>query len=161
MKVILPGSYDPVTLGHLDLIKRAAECHEEVYAVVFINPEKKYTFSEKERVEMLSLAVADIPNVKVDFSSGYVVDYMREKGIEKIIKGYRSEKDLDYERVQAEYNLAHGGYQTELYACDPSLELVSSTFARELISEGKELENVLPKSVSDYIKNKKVQDSVN
>ena len=84
--VILPGSYDPVTLGHVDMIRRAAEIYPVVYAVVFINPNKKYFFSEDERVAMLKLACEDIPGVRVDFYAGRVVDYMREHGIESIVK---------------------------------------------------------------------------
>ena len=133
MKVIVPGSYDPVTLGHLDLIRRAADKYGEVYAVIFVNPEKKYTFSAEQRVKMLSIATADIPAVKVDYFDGLVVDYMKKEGIERIVKGYRNEKDLEYERVQAEYNFSHGGYETELYECSKDLESVSSTLARERI----------------------------
>ena len=152
MKVILPGSYDPVTLGHLDLIKRAASEYPEVFAVIFVNPEKKYLFSERERLEMLRLAVADIPNVRVDFYSGRVVDYMREQGIEKIIKGYRNGRDVEYEKAQADYNFANGGYETELYRCAEQYENISSTLARKAISEGTELELILPEAVIGYIK---------
>ena len=131
MKVILPGSYDPVTLGHLSVIRYASERYSQVYVVAFQNPDKKYTFSVEERVKMLSLATADMPNVTVDFDGGYVVDYMKRHGIEKIIKGYRNSVDLEYERVQAAYNKEKGGYETELYKCEDALALVSSTVARE------------------------------
>ena len=95
MSVILPGSYDPVTVGHLDIIRRAAEAHDEVYVVIFVNPEKTYTFSLDDRMRMLMLATDDYDNVLVSYSNGMVVDYMREHGIEKIIKGYRNEVDLE------------------------------------------------------------------
>ena len=156
MRVILPGSYDPVTLGHLDLIKRAAEKHEEVYAVIFVNPDKVYTFSAEERLEMLRLATEDIPNVKADFFGGYVVDYMNEKKIDKIIKGYRSDADVEYEKIQADYNFAHGGYSTELYKCAEELSEVSSTLAREKIISGESLVGIVPESVAEYIKKKSV-----
>ena len=91
--VILPGSYDPVTLGHLKLIKQARDKYSEVYAVIFINPSKTYTFSKDDRVKMLSLATKELSGVIVDCSDGFVVDYMREHGINKIIKGYRCERD--------------------------------------------------------------------
>lgn len=152
MSVIVPGSYDPVTVGHVDIIRRAKEKYGEVYAVVFINPEKKYTFSLEDRVAMLMLATEDIDGCLVSYSTGMVIDYMRDHEIEKIVKGYRNDTDLAYERVQAEYNLAHGGYETELLLSDPALEDVSSTRARDLLDRGESTEGVLPTSVAEYIK---------
>ena len=152
MRVILPGSYDPVTLGHLDLIRRAALEYEEVFAVIFVNPEKTYTFPLDDRVRMLMLATDGLDNVLVSYSNGRVVDYMREHEIEKIIKGYRDGTDLEYERVQAEYNMKHGGFETLLWQAAPELVAVSSTLARESIREGAPLEKILPESVVNYIK---------
>ena len=151
MSVILPGSYDPVTLGHLDVIKRAAREYDEVYAVIFTNPEKTYTFSLEERVKMLILATDELDNVLVSYSSGLVIDYMREHGIEKIVKGYRNEKDYAYELRQAEYNMTYGGYETELKECNEALGSVSSTIAREKIAAGESLDGILPPSVIEYI----------
>lgn len=152
MSVILPGSYDPVTLGHLEIIKRAAALYDEVYAVIFVNPDKEYLFSLEDRVKMLILATDELDNVIVSYSNGYVVDYMREHGIEKIIKGYRNETDLEYERKQAEYNLKYGGYETELWLADESFQDVSSTKARKAITENGDLSNLLPESVVGYIR---------
>ena len=156
MKVILPGSYDPVTLGHLEIIKAARERYEEVFVVAFINPDKKYFFSEEERLDMLRRATADMDNVTVDFSFGRVIDYMKEKGIEKIVKGYRNETDLAYERIQEEYNFTNGGYETELIQCSDAYREISSTLARELIEKGEDMGKVLPKAVIEYIKSKKL-----
>lgn len=152
MSVIVPGSYDPVTLGHLDIIRRAAEKYGEVYAVIFVNPEKKYTFSLDERVSMLMLATDSLDGVLVSYSNGLVIDYMREHGIEKIVKGYRNEHDLQYEKLQAEYNLLHGGYETELLECSSGFSEISSTEARRRILSGEDLADILPCEVIDYIK---------
>ncbi|MBR7116522.1 MAG: pantetheine-phosphate adenylyltransferase [Clostridia bacterium] len=152
MSVILPGSYDPVTEGHLDIIRRATEKYGESYAVVFINPDKSYTFSLEDRVAMLMLATEDIENCIVSFSTGRVVDYMRDHGIEKIVKGYRNDSDLEYERAQADYNLKHGGYDTEFMLSREKLSGISSTLARERIAKGESLEGILPESVIRYIK---------
>ena len=152
MKVILPGSYDPVTLGHLDVIRRASEMYDEVYAVVFINPEKTYTFSLTDRVSMLMLATEELPNVLVSYSLGRVVDYMREHGIEKIVKGIRNDQDLAYERAQEEYNLKHGNFPTEYLYAPPELMHVSSTLARQKLCAGESLDGILPKNVIDFIK---------
>jgi pantetheine-phosphate adenylyltransferase len=151
MKVILPGSYDPVTLGHLEIIKRAASLYSEVYAVVFINVEKKYFFSAEDRFEMLRLATEELTNVRVDFSDGLVIDYMKEKGIGKIIKGYRNETDYEYEMLQADYNRKYGGFETELWLADAQMQSISSTKAREMITSGEALEKILPKKVISYI----------
>lgn len=151
MSVILPGSYDPVTLGHLEIIKRAAKEYDEVYAVIFTNPEKTYTFSLDERVKMLILATDEYDNVLVSYSNGLVIDYMREHGIDKIIKGYRNDTDLEYERRQAEWNLKNGGYETELWPAEDSMKGVSSTLAREMIKNGEDLSEILPEKVISFI----------
>ncbi len=150
--VILPGSYDPITLGHLEIIKKAASLYDEVYAVVFVNPEKEYTFSLAERVQMLMLATDELDNVLVSYSGGLVVDYMRDHGIEKIIKGYRNDADLEYEKKQAEWNLKNG-YETELWRSDAEYADISSTKARELIREGASLSGVLPEKVIEFLSN--------
>jgi pantetheine-phosphate adenylyltransferase len=151
MRVILPGSYDPVTLGHLDIIRRASAEFDEVFVVAFINPKKNYRFSVEDRVAMLMLATEELDNVLVSYSDGFVIDYMRDHGIEKIIKGYRTEADLPWEREQAEYNLKHGGYETELILCDERFKNISSTLVRGKIKSGESLEGLVPKSVEEYI----------
>ena len=152
MSVIVPGSYDPVTLGHLDIIRRAAEENDEVYAVIFVNPDKEYTFSLDDRMRMLILATDDIDNVLVSYSNGLVIDYMREHDIEKIVKGYRNDVDLEYERRQAEYNFKFGGYETELKKCREGYEGISSTEVRKRLASGESVSDVLPESVAEYIK---------
>ena len=155
MKVILPGSYDPVTVGHLDIIKRAAESFDEVFVVAFVNPSKKYRFSVEDRVRMLLLATEELDNVLVSYSDGLVIDYMREHGIDRIIKGYRTEADLPWEREQAEWNMKHGGYETELWKCRDGLECVSSTAVRERLDDGLAPDELLPPAVAGYIKSRK------
>ena len=152
MSVIMPGSYDPVTSGHREMIRRVAEREDEVYVVIFNNPKKKYSFSLHDRAAMLMLATEDLDNVIVSYSLGYVVDYMREHGIDRIIKGYRNEKDLEWERYQAEYNLTHGGYETELIKADDAYMHISSTLVREKLKNGESLDGLLPDSVIEYIK---------
>ena len=156
MSVIMPGSYDPVTLGHVDMIRRVAEREDEVYVVIFTNPKKEYTFSLEDRVAMLMLATEELDNVIVSYSLGYVVDYMREHGIDRIVKGYRNDADLEWERVQAEYNLAHGGYETELIRSAEEYLHVSSTLVRERLRRGESVGGLLPEGVTEYIKNIKI-----
>ena len=153
MKVIVPGSYDPITIGHLEVIRRAAKEYGDVYAVMFVNPNKSYTFTVAERLKMIELATEDVGNVHVGFSRGLVVDYMRENGIERIVKGYRTETDLPWEREQAEWNFAHGGYETELWKCDCEFEAVSSTAVREALKRGEDdvARSLLHPKVYEYI----------
>ena len=151
MKVILPGSYDPITLGHAAIIERAAKLYDEVFVVAFINPEKTYTFTPDERVRMMILATEKFDNVIASYSTGMVVDYMRDHGIEKIIKGYRNDADLEYERRQAEFNLKYGGFETELWLADESFSSVSSTMARKMIENGEDLREVLDPAVISYL----------
>ena len=153
MSVILPGSYDPVTKGHLDIIRRAAEQYDEVYVVVFTNPSKQYMFPVEDRVRMLAIATDDLDNVLVSYSNGLVIDYMTDHEIGKIIKGYRTEADLEWERKQADWNWEHGRYETELWKCTDGLEGVSSTVAREAIKNG-EILDMLPEKVAEYIRSK-------
>ena len=153
MSVILPGSYDPVTNGHLEIIREVAAREDEVYVVVFINPDKKYLFSLEDRVAMLMLALDDLDNCIVSYSTGRVVDYMREHDIERIVKGYRNDTDLEYERVQAEYNMHHGGYETELILAKEEYRDVSSTRVREAIKMGEGLSDLVPERVAKYIEN--------
>ena len=151
MSVILPGSYDPVTKGHLDIIRRAAEKYDEVYVVVFTNPNKQYMFSVEDRVRMLMLATDDLDNVLVSYSNGLVIDYMTDHEISKIIKGYRTEADLAWEREQADWNYRHGRFETELWKCREGLEEISSTAVRKALANGEPID-MLPDKVLEYIK---------
>ena len=151
MSVIMPGSYDPVTCGHVEMIRRVAEREDEVYVVVFTNPNKSYTFSLEDRVAMLMIATEDIENVFVSYSLGYVVDYMREHDIERIVKGYRNDSDLEWEKEQAEYNKKYGGYETELILCEDKFKNISSTLVRKKLKNGESLDDLVPKKVEEYI----------
>ena len=151
MSVIMPGSYDPVTVGHAEIIRRVAEREDEVYVVIFTNPNKNYTFSLEDRVAMLMLATEDLDNVIVSYSMGYVVDYMRDHNIDRIVKGYRNNADLEWEKTQAEYNLKHGGYETELILCDDEYSHVSSTLVREKLVKKESVIGLVPESVAKYI----------
>lgn len=152
--VILPGSYDPVTLGHLDMIRRAAAEYREVYAVIFRNPEKQYTFSLADRLAMLMLATEDLPNVLVSESDGLVIDYAHDHGIDLIIKGYRNETDFLYEKKQAQWNSEHGGIETLLWQSAPAFSGISSTEARKKLKNGEDPSDFLPGKVIEFLKNR-------
>ena len=153
--VLLPGSYDPPTLGHLSLIERAAKEYGTVHAVAFVNPQKTYTFTPEERVEMLRRMTAHLPSVTVGYAEGLVIDYAKAHGIDLLIKGYRNETDLAYERVQAEWNLKNGGIETLFYEAEDGLEAVSSTAARAALSEKNTAEALLHEAVCRFIYDKR------
>ena len=153
-RVILPGTYDPVTLGHLDIIRRAAAEYEEVFVTVFVNPDKTPLFSLSDRLAMLMLATDDLDNVLVTESAGLVIDYMRDHHIRRIVKGYRNDADLAYEEKQAEWNAGHGGVTTDLLPCEKELRDVSSTLARRRLAEGGDLSGILPEKVLAFLKNR-------
>lgn len=152
--VILPGSYDPVTVGHLEIIREAARLYDEVFVVAFINPEKKYLFTPDERLSMLSIATEGIDGVSVDFSEGLVIDYAREKGIGEILKGYRNDADLEYEIKMAEWNKKNGGLDTVFVKCKEEYSHVSSTAAREALLSGRIPFELLPRGVGEFISQK-------
>jgi len=97
MKVLYTGSFDPITVGHLDIIKRISKMFDTVVVTVFNNKEKKYWFSIEERCQMVKDAVKDLKNVEVDFTEGLVVDYCKNNNISIIIRGLRAVSDYEYE----------------------------------------------------------------
>ena len=149
--VILPGSYDPVTVGHLDIIREASRLYDRVYVVAFINPNKNYLFTPDERLTMLSIATWEMDGVTVDYSEGLVIDYAREKGITEILKGYRNESDLEYERKMAEWNKENGGIDTVFVKSKERYANISSTAVREALSEGRIPYELLPDGVGEFI----------
>ena len=146
MHVLFPGSFDPPTLGHLALLRRAAKLFDRVTVGIFINPDKNYLFSLEERKEMLRLCTAELPNVDVDVDSGYVVDYCKRNGIPLLIRGIRSGNDLPFERMTETYNRERG-VETLLFLADDSLAGVSSSEVRRRILEGEDLVPVAPAEI--------------
>ena len=94
---VCPGSFDPITVGHVDIIKRAAKMFDRVIVVVMVNPKKTYSFTPEERVSLVRAATADLENIEVDYSDGLLAEYAREKGASVIIKGLRAMSDFEYE----------------------------------------------------------------
>lgn len=159
--VLIPGSFDPITVGHLDVIRRAASIFDEVYVAVMTNDmtkyvatatAKSYMFDMAERRRMVQLACADIPNVRVIESDGMLVDLVDVLGVCAVIKGVRNEGDFVYEQKHALWNRAHNPKAETLYLpAAPSLDGISSTLARERIRNDGDLNGILPTAVIEYI----------
>ena len=149
MKALMPGSFDPCTLGHLDLIERTAGEYGEVTVAVFINPEKRGLFSYPDRVRFLRLATAHLANVKVAFCDGMVADYAKDGGFSAIVKGVRNAADRAYEEAMAAYNLDRGGVATVLLPTGEGLSDVSSTAVRSALREGRSLLGLVPEKAAE------------
>lgn len=148
MRALMPGSYDPITIGHLAVIEEAAKRFDEVTVAVFINPDKRGLFGYRERVELLTLATAHLSNVSVDFSDGMVADYARAGGYSCIFKGIRDEGDRAYEEGMAAYNLERSGVPTVLYKTPEEYRAVSSTAVREALAKGEPIEALVPHTIT-------------
>lgn len=152
---LVTGSFDPPTFGHLDIISRSASLFDRVVVCIFHNSAKQYMFSLNERVKMLERIAADFPNVEVDVSEVLVADYVRQKGIDLIVKGVRNSTDFEYETTISEVNKVNAPeVETFLLPSAPQYRFISSTIARELIRYGKGLEQVLPAPVIEMIEKK-------
>ena len=143
---IVPGSFDPITNGHLFVINEAAREYKTVYVAVMINSEKTYMFDIQARKAIAEVATKNIPNVKVIMSEDWLWKLATELNADAIVKGYRNEKDFDYEQKMAKFNEEHApNAKTVLIKADPRLKDVSSTLIREKIANGESLEEFLPK----------------
>lgn len=127
-KAVVSGTFDPVTLGHVDLAQRASRLFDQVWMTIMVNPDKQDRFSVEQRLAFLRDAVAHLPNVYVDYWDGMLYEYVQAHGICANVRGIRSEKDTVYELDMAEYNLAHApDCETLLLPAKKGLEQLSST----------------------------------
>ena len=145
---VYPGSFDPITLGHLNIIRRAATIFDELYVCVLDNSSKKTLFNEKERVELISRTVARFPNVKVDSSKNLLVDYMNEKGAKVIIKGMRAVSDFDYEFQIALVNRKlDPNIETLFMPSSEKYTYLSSSVVKEMARYGADLATFVPAEI--------------
>ena len=150
---VVPGSFDPITNGHLDIIKKAAALYDKVYVAVMINDKKKYMFTLEERRMIADSAIEEIDRVEVISSSGWLWELAKSLGACAIVKGYRNEADLRYEQEMAEFNEAHyPEAKTVLLRAENGLEELSSTLIREKIKKNESLEGYLPTAAIRRIK---------
>ncbi|WP_280260791.1 pantetheine-phosphate adenylyltransferase [Nocardia abscessus] len=144
---LCPGSFDPVTYGHLDVFTRAAAQFDEVVITVMINPKKQGMFTVEERIEMLRESTAHLGNVRVDSWQGLTVDFAREQGITAIVKGLRDAGDFGYELQMAQMNKKLSGVDTFFIATNPSFSFLSSSLVKEVAPYGGDVSDILPPTV--------------
>ena len=151
---ICSGSFDPITLGHLDIIRRAAACFDRVCVCVSPNAEKRnQMFTPEQKLQLVRTAVEDLPNVEAELYSGLLADYARQKGAGILVKGVRNTTDFDLEYQQAAINRGIcPELETLLLPASPAYQHFSSTMVREMIRYGQPLEKYVPAPVAEELK---------
>jgi pantetheine-phosphate adenylyltransferase len=147
-KAVCPGSFDPVTNGHLDIIGRAASLFDEVTVAVTVNPSKQGLFSVEERIELLELVTRPWPGVRVDSFQGLLVDFCRERGIPAIVKGLRAVSDFDYELQMAQMNRQLTGVETLFVPTSATYSYLSSSLLKEVAAHGGDVAGLVPDVVA-------------
>lgn len=143
-RAVCPGSYDPVTKGHLDIVRRASGLFDEVIVAAGVNVSKSRFFSPDERLEMLETATADLPNVRVAGFTGLLTDFCRENDVHAIVKGLRGSGDFEYELPMAQMNAHLADVETVFVAADPAYSFVSSSLVKEVASFGGDVAAFVP-----------------
>lgn len=144
MTGIFTGSFDPFTIGHDDIVRRALPLFDHIVIGIGVNEHKKYAQTTEERIENISRLYAEEPKIEVKAYGDLTVDFAKREGAHYIIKGVRSMKDFEYEREQAEINRRIGGVETLLLFADPQLASISSSMVRELMHFGRDVSEFLP-----------------
>lgn len=146
-RAVCPGSFDPVTNGHLDVFVRAAAMADEVVVAVLINHSKAGLFSIDERMEMLTEVVAPYPNIRIDSFHGLLVDYCADEGITAIVKGLRAISDFDYELQMAQMNYRLASVETVFITTNPLYSFLSSSLVKEVAKFGGDVSGLVPDAV--------------
>ena len=151
-RAVCPGSFDPVTNGHLDIIGRVARLYDEVVVAVLVNQSKKSMFSLDERIEMLSKVTAHYGNVRIDSFRGLLVDYCRAHDIPVIVKGLRAVSDFDYELQMAQMNRGLAGVETLFMPTNPEYSFLASSLVKDVARWGGDVSALVPAEVLDALR---------
>ena len=146
-KAIFPGTFDPFTIGHFSVVKRALTFMDEVVIGIGVNDSKRTWFPVEKRLEMIQKLFADEPRITVAAYSGLTIDFAKECGAQFIVRGIRTVRDFEYEETIADINRKLAGIETILLFTEPELTSISSTIVRELLQYGKDVSAFLPKGM--------------
>jgi pantetheine-phosphate adenylyltransferase len=154
---VYPGSFDPITLGHVDIIARSAKLFDQLHVLVVHNPDKTPRFDSGQRIDLIreSLAEAGVAadNITItELSSGLLVDYIRKVDARVLIKGFRNNVDLDYELPMAKVNRDLSGIETIFISADPQYGLVASSLVRQVAALGGPVENYVSNAVANALR---------
>ena len=153
MKVLIPGSFDPPTNGHIEVIRRASKVFDEVFVGVVVNPQKNPMFEVGEREKMLAEIFDGINNIKVESFEGLLVDFAKEMKINAIVKGLRAMTDFDYEFQMAQMNFNLADFETIFIPASPEYGYVSSSMVKEIYSYGGDVSALVPSVVIERLNN--------
>lgn len=151
-RVVCPGSFDPITFGHLDIIERASKLFDEVVIAVLVNQTKSSLFTVQERIEMIQEVTSRFTNVKVDSWSGLLVDYCVEKEIPVIVKGLRAVTDFDYELQMSQINFQLKGIETLFMSTAPAHSFLSSSLVKEIASYDGDVSSYIPEPLAERLR---------
>jgi pantetheine-phosphate adenylyltransferase len=146
-----PGSFDPVTNGHIDIISRASALFDEVVVAVGVNKSKKRLFSAEERIEMLTEVSAPFANVRIDSFEGLLTDFCKEHDVHAIVKGLRAVSDFDYELQMAQMNSSLSGVETVFVPTSPEYSFLASSLVKEVATYGGDVSGLIPPFVLDRL----------
>ena len=153
-RVVCPGSFDPITYGHLDIVERASSIFDEVVIAVMVNKTKQTLFTVEERMEMTKEVTKKFPSVKVDSWSGLLVDYCKKNDISIIVKGLRAVTDFDYELQMSQINLQLQGVETLFISTAPAHSFLSSSLVKEIASHGGDVSSYIPAELLERLKDR-------
>ena len=151
---VCPGSFDPVTMGHLDVFERASRMSDQVIVAVLINKIKESLFTVEERIEMLIEATAHLPNVTVDSFYGLLVDYCKDHEVNAIVKGLRAVSDFDYELQMAQMNYRLNQVETCFISTNPLYSYLSSSLVKDVATHGGDVGGLVPEAVLKRLQGK-------
>ena len=151
-RAVCPGSFDPITYGHLDIIERASRHFDEVIVAVLENRTKSSLFTVEERISLITEVTKKYSNVRVDSWSGLLVDYCKSNSVQSIVKGLRAVSDFDYELQMAQVNLQGSGVETMFMATSPTHSFLSSSLVKELAHYGGDVSSMVPSSINEALK---------
>lgn len=153
-RAVCPGSFDPVTMGHLDVFGRAADMYDEVIVAVLTNSQKLSLFSLEERISLVSAATAQWSNIRVETFGGLLVDFCREREVKVIVKGLRAVSDFDYELQMAQMNYRLAQVETAFVATNPEYGYLSSSLIKEISRHGGDVSGLVPENVLAALKSR-------
>lgn len=153
-RVVCPGSFDPITNGHLDIIARASRLYDVVHVAVMINKSKQGLFTVEERIDLIEQVTADFGNVRVEAFHGLLVDFCKQRDIPAIVKGLRAVSDFDYELQMAQMNNGLSGVETLFVPTNPTYSFLSSSLVKEVAQWGGDVSHLVPELVLEALRGK-------